>query len=217
MVSDARLLLLPIRSLTSQFKWVTCPDALKRFKRDAERFGMKALQETIPAVTGDNAVVPQQTKDGALFLEEYRFDAKMQNLDGLIKSLANLMQRDDAETALQQQLVIVSNDMFAHLCQHATPVNAHIAIDSDTKTVRNGALWYEETLPPETLLYVGLSAVQARMPKKDKKDTNETLPMPAESILGAVTGLFAQQPWLQVGGNETVGMGWCAVKALGGK
>ncbi|WML91636.1 type III-B CRISPR module RAMP protein Cmr4 [Thiothrix lacustris] len=208
MVSDARLLLLPIRSLTSQFKWVTCPDALKRFKRDAERFGMKALQETIPAVTGDNAVVPQQTKDGALFLEEYRFDAKMQNLDGLIKSLANLMQRDDAETALQQQLVIVSNDMFAHLCQHATPVNAHIAIDSDTKTVRNGALWYEETLPPETLLYVGLSATKARAQNAE---------MPAESILGAVTGLFAQQPWLQVGGNETVGMGWCAIKALGGK
>lgn len=208
MVSDARLLLLPIRSLTSQFKWVTCPDALGRFKRDVARFGMKALQDTIPSVTGNNAVVPQQTKDGALFLEEYRFDAKTQNLDTLITSLANLMQRDDAVTALQQQLVIVSDDMFAHLCQHATPVNAHIAIDSDTKTVRNGALWYEETLPPETLLYVGLSATKARAQNAE---------MPAESILGAITGLFDKQPWLQIGGNETVGMGWCAVKALGGK
>ena len=208
MVSDARLLLLPIRSLTSQFKWVTCPDALGRFKRDVARFGMKALQDTIPSVTGNNAVVPQQTKDGALFLEEYRFDAKTQNLDTLITSLANLMQRDDAVTALQQQLVIVSDDMFAHLCQHATPVNAHIAIDSDTKTVRNGALWYEETLPPETLLYVGLSATKARAQNAE---------MPAESILGAITGLFDKQPWLQVGGNETIGMGWCAVKALGGK
>lgn len=208
MVSDARLLLLPIRSLTSQFKWVTCPDALGRFKRDVARFGMKALQDTLPSVTGNNAVVPQQTKDGALFLEEYRFDAKTQNLDTLITSLASLMQRDDAVTALQQQLVIVSDDMFAHLCQHATPVNAHIAIDSDTKTVRNGALWYEETLPPETLLYVGLSATKARAQNAE---------MPAESILGAITGLFTDKPWLQVGGNETVGMGWCAVKALGGK
>jgi len=208
MVSDARLLLLPIRSLTSQFKWVTCPDALGRFNRDAERFGMKALQESIPSVTGDNAVVPQQTKEGTLFLEEYRFDAKMQNLDGLITALANLMQRDDAETALQQQLVIVGNDMFAHLCQHATPVNAHIAIDSDTKTVLSGALWYEETLPPETLLYVGLSATKTRAKDAEK---------PADSILGAVTALFEKQPWLQVGGNETVGMGWCAVKVLGGK
>lgn len=216
MVSDARLLLLPIRSLTSQFKWVTCPDALKRYQRDAERFGMKATKIEV-SVEGNNAVVPQHTKDGALFLEEYRFDAKTQNLDTLITSLANLMQRDDAVTALQQQLVIVSDDMFAHLCQHATPVNAHIAIDSDTKTVRGGALWYEETLPPETLLYVGLSAVQARMPKKDKQDNSETLPMPADAILQAVTGLFIDKPWLQVGGNETVGMGWCAVKNFGGK
>lgn len=211
MVSDARLLLLPIRSLTSQFKWVTCPDALKRFQRDTERFGVNIAKATIPEVNGNNAVVPTQptqTAAGALFLEEYRFDAASANLDSLITTLANLMQRDDAQTALQQQLVIVSDDMFAHLCQHTTPVNAHIAIKSETKTVKDGALWYEETLPPETLLYVGISAVNARA-----KDAE----MPAASILGAVTGLFDKKPWLQVGGNETVGMGWCAVKNMGGK
>ncbi|MDD5392734.1 MAG: type III-B CRISPR module RAMP protein Cmr4 [Thiothrix sp.] len=208
MVSDARLLLLPIRSLTSQFKWATCPDALKRFQRDADRFGVNTAKVAIPEVNGNNAVVPTQTTAGALFLEEYRFEAKSENVDSLISSLANLIQRDDAQAALQQQLVIVSNDMFAHLCQHATPVNAHIAIDSDTKTVRSGALWYEETLPPETLLYVGISAVNARA-----KDAE----MPASAILGAVTGLFTDKPWLQVGGNETVGMGWCAVKNMGGK
>lgn len=214
MVSDARLLLLPIRSLTSQFKWVTCPDALNRFQRDVNRFGVNTATVAIPAVSGNNAIVPTptivppQTVPLSLFLEEYRFEANSANLDSLINSLANLMQRDDAQAALQQQLVIVSDDMFAHLCQHATPVNAHIAIDSDTKTVRNGALWYEETLPPETLLYVGISAVNARA-----KDAE----MPADSILGAVTGLFTDKPWLQVGGNETVGMGWCAVKIVGGK
>lgn len=206
MVSDARLLLLPIRSLTSQFKWVTCPAILQRFQRDAERFG-KQLTFTTPEVANTNALVPQQTNTGALFLEEYRFTATQQDLSGVIAALAALM-RDGARAELEQQLVIVSNDMFAHLCQHATPVNAHIAIDSDTKTVRSGALWYEETLPPETLLYVGLSAVNARA-----KDAE----MPADSILGAVTGLFAEKPWLQVGGNETVGMGWCAVKNMGGK
>ncbi len=208
MVSDARLLLLPIRSLTSQFKWVTCPDALKRYQRDAERFGM-GVNKIEVNVEGNSAIIPQQTKEGALFLEEYRFDTKTQNLDNLINSLASLMQRDDAVTDLQKQLVIVSNDMFAHLCQHATPVNAHIAIESETKIVRSGALWYEETLPPETLLYVGLSATKARA---------QGVEMLADAILGAVTGLFTDKPWLQVGGNETVGMGWCAVTVLvGGK
>lgn len=211
MVSDARLLLLPIRSLTSQFKWVTCQAALKRFKSDAERFGIN-LTFTIPTVedtaTTTPAVVPQSATDAKLFLEEYRFDATEQDLSEIITALAKLMGTADAEADLQKQLVIVSNNMFAHLCQHATPVNAHIAIDSETKTVRSGALWYEETLPPETLLYVGLSATKARAQGAE---------MPAESILGAVTGLFADKPWLQVGGNETVGMGWCAVKNMGGK
>lgn len=214
MVSDARLLLLPIRSLTSQFKWVTCPAILKRFQNDAERFGVNTGNVTIPEVNENNAVVPTQTiipphtAPISLFLEEYRFEAITANMDSLITSLANLMQRDDARADLQKQLVIVSNDMFAHLCQHATPVNAHIAIESETKTVKGGALWYEETLPPETLLYVGLSAVKARA-----KDAE----MPAKSILEAVTNLFPEkQPWLQIGGNETVGMGWCAVKTLNG-
>lgn len=205
MVSDARLLLLPIRSLTSQFKWVTCPAILQRFQRDAERFELE-VSMNIPTVNNnESALVPTQTAAGALFLEEYRFTATQQDLSAVIAALAALM-RDGAQAELQEQLVIVSNAMFAHLCQHATPVNAHIAIDSATKTVRSGALWYEETLPPETLLYVGISAVNARAKNAE---------MPADSILGAVTGLFADKPWLQVGGNETVGMGWCAVKKMG--
>ncbi|WP_020559174.1 type III-B CRISPR module RAMP protein Cmr4 [Thiofilum flexile] len=218
MVSDARLLLLPIRSLTSQFKWVTCPDALKRYQRDAERFGLTVglLSSVNVEVEGDEALVATKEADGALFLEEYRFNAKSQDLSVAIKSIAQLMQRDDAEEVLQNQLVIVSNDMFAHLCQHATPVNAHIAIESETKTVKDGALWYEETLPPETLLYVGLSANPVRKPKGDKIK----VPLPQDEsgkwVLESITNLFRDRPWLQIGGNETVGMGWCAVKVLQG-
>lgn len=210
MVSDARLLLLPIRSLTSQFKWVTCPAILKRFQNDAERFGNK-LEITASLLTDlDNTSALVATKEsvGNLFLEEYRFDAKDRDLNTVITAIAKLMRDETATETLKKQLVIISNDMFAHLCQHATPVNAHIAIESETKTVKGGALWYEETLPPETLLYVGLSAVKARA-----KDAE----MPAKSILEAVTNLFPEkQPWLQIGGNETVGMGWCAVKTLNG-
>ncbi|MDQ5770591.1 type III-B CRISPR module RAMP protein Cmr4 [Thiothrix subterranea] len=216
MVSDARLLLLPIRSLTSQFKWVTCPAVLQRYQNDAERFGQKTeFGDITEKLTESKALISMQAKAGNLFLEEYRFTATQYDLGKIIIALAKLMGTADAETALQEQLVIVSNDMFAHLCQHATPVNAHIAIDSETKTVRSGALWYEETLPPETLLYVGLSAASVRKPKTEKGDLPKD--ESAQWVLNAVTGLFTNKPWLQVGGNETVGMGWCAVKALGGK
>jgi len=35
-VTDARILLLPVRSLTGHFKWVTCSAVLKRLKRDLQ-------------------------------------------------------------------------------------------------------------------------------------------------------------------------------------
>lgn len=208
MVSDARLVLLPIRSLTSQFKWVTSPYALQRLADDLARFST-GLSFKLPSdVLTENQAWTAQKQPEDLFLEEYRFKTTVQDdLSTVIKVLAKLMKRKTGvEEQLKQQLVVVSDDMFSHLVQHTTPVNAHIAIESDTKVVKGGALWYEETLPPESLLYVGLAANKAR--KQDSKLAT------ADDVLGTVTELFTKKPWLQVGGNETVGMGWCAVSTL---
>ena len=202
MISDARLILFPVRSLTSQFKWVTCPSALQRLQQDMQRFGFAPKTiETLSLKAGDKAIA-HQVMSQSLFLEEYRFNLTQEPLDNTLSLLADLMPTENAKDLLKQQLVIVSNDSFTHLVQHATPVNAHIAIDSATKTVKQGALWYEETLPPETLLYVGLSAA-------DDRDGGV---MKAVNVLNSVVGLFAEKPWLQIGGNETVGMGWCSVR-----
>ena len=209
-VMDARLLLLPVRSLTSQFRWVTCVNALKRYGRDAQRLGMAVDAITLTEPAAEQAYVHGGQTE--LFLEEYRYtcEAKGAELDAIIRLLAGLMQRDGAAGELQKQLVIVSDDDFSFLVQHATPVNAHIAIESETKTVRGGALWYEETLPPETLLYVGMNAFKGRTNPSNK----QAEPLAARDILHTVTSMFAPHHWLQLGGNETVGMGWCAVKVL---
>lgn len=206
-VSDARLLLLPVRSLTSQFKWVTCPSALKRFKQDCKRFGFAiTLPDRFPFDDkNDSQALIASSDKNDIFLEEYRFKPKQTNLSTVIDALLQLLNEVD-QTSLEQQLVIINDDNFTHMAQHVTPVNAHIALDADTKIVKPGALWYEETLPPESLLYFGVSAVDARIKKQDDKPT-----MNAEQILGAMTNLFEKQAWLQLGGNETVGMGWCAV------
>lgn len=215
-VMDARLLLLPVRSLTSRFCWVTSIGALKRYVRDAQRFNIPAEAITLPEPKTENAYV--YAEDRELFLEEYRYHckAKGDELDAVIRLLTSLMQHEDAEEALQKQLVIVNDDDFTFLVQHATPVNAHIALDSSTKTVLGGALWYEETLPPETLLYVGLNANKGRTRgKQEKEQDSQAEPLPAESVLQTVTDMFGgDHYWLQIGGNETVGMGWCAVKAV---
>lgn len=204
-VGDARLLLLPVRSLTTAFKWVTCPEALGRLKRDAARLGLAGMFPLdIPAVAGTTAKVAQG--EGHLYLEEYRFTQEIDSgIAELAKLLAQLIHRENARAELAQRLVVVSDDIFSHLSTAATPVNAHIALEADTKTVTDGALWYEETLPPETLLYAPLIAVKARRP---------TSSLDAAAVLKQITDLFEARPWLQLGGNETVGMGWCAVTVL---
>jgi CRISPR-associated protein Cmr4 len=196
-----------VRSLSSQFKWVTCPAALERLNLDRQRFGFNKISLDALSLSKMQAIThstqPSSSTE-SLYLEEYRFNSKGQDLDKVLQLLKPLLSSDYTQTQLDQQLVIVSNDDFSYLVQHATPVNAHIAIESETKTVRTGALWYEETLPPETVLYVGITAVNAR--------SSDCLPeWQARKVLSVLLDIFEAYPWLQIGGNATVGMGWCAI------
>lgn len=204
LVGDARLLLLPVRSLTSHFKWITCPAVLQRFKRDAERMEIK-MDFDVPEMSGDMQALAMTTteKTEDVFLEEYRFGVQQHDLSKIIHALASVSGVADFDKALEKQLLILSDDDFSYLAKHAVPVTPHIAINSETKAVKTGALWYEETLPPETLLYVCLAANDAR-----KKDSV----LSADAVLQTVQEMFATKPYLQLGGNETVGMGWCKVK-----
>ena len=212
LVGDARLLLLPVRSLTSHFKWITCPAALQRYKRDAQRMG-KSVTFDVPEIQGDMQAVAMNA--GEVFLEEYRFAAEQQDLTELIRALAELSDVAGFAESLAKQLLILSDDDFSYLVKHAVPVTPHIALDSETKSVIGGALWYEETLPPDTMLYVCLAANAARKKEDNssadaarKKDSS----LSADAVLQAVRDMFSTRPYLQIGGNETVGMGWCSVK-----
>ncbi len=202
-VGDARLLLLPVRSLTGHFKWVTCPSLLRRVAADARRLDIPGAVPVEGPINDDEAITPEQ--EGSLFLEEFHFTAKKQDLTGLLDWLARFVDADFKDR-LAKQLVIVSDNIFAHMAQFATSVTPHVAIDNVRKTVKSGALWYEETLSPETVLYVTLAASDSR---RDAKAYN------AEKILASVLSLFpTNKPYLQLGGNETVGMGWCRVNQV---
>lgn len=202
LVGDARLLLLPVRSLNSHFKWVTCPAILERLQRDGQRLGLN-VDFPLPHQPNKEKALLLETDGSALFLEEYRFSTEKAELTNLIQTLSSLS--GIAEPALKAQLVVVHNDQFNYLSRYATAVAAHIAIDNERKTVKPGALWYEETLPPETVLYCAVSAYRSR---------DEKTSLTADAILNSITqDLLGQSPYLQLGGNETVGMGWCKVTA----
>ena len=201
LVGDATLLALPVRSLQSSFKWVTCPQAITRFARTAKRLGLELKLPTITQPAPDKAL---GQGDAKLFLEEFRFEQSPDAcIEVLAKALVPLSGGALDEATLVPRLVVVHDDIFSFLARNATSVQPHIAIDSTTKTVKDGALWFEETLPPETLLYVPLTATASR--RKGGELTAAQVLAQFEQLLPA------GKNWLQLGGNETTGMGWCRV------
>ena len=187
LVSDARLLLLPVRSLQSAYKWLTCPHLLERFQRDRQRAGEPGPGLPLPPVSRDRYL---GADDGLLFLEERQFQRQGELPMNLVATLEPLIQHAETKKRLPSQLVVLNDDDFAWFARYGLAVRARNVLDEKRKTSRN--LWYEEAIPPDTLFYALLA---------------ERLP----NAIEPVNGLFADRPYLQVGGNETVGMGWFAV------
>jgi CRISPR-associated protein Cmr4 len=199
--TDARLLAFPVRSLKGVFAWVTCPEALTRLQRDLKLTGSAAppnppQPDAQTALTAANSPLRQ---GNGLVLEEFAFEA----VDGAT-SIADWIAQHASEDAPMQQrmrerLAVVDDDAFSHFARHATEVTARIALDYETKTVREGALFYEEFLPPETLLYSVVLADRSRSKTK----------MTASEVLDALAGLGLRT--VQVGAGETIGKGLCAL------
>ncbi|CAB5504076.1 CRISPR-associated RAMP Cmr4, partial [Bathymodiolus thermophilus thioautotrophic gill symbiont] len=180
LISDLRLLLLPVRSLSSAYKWVTCPHILERLKRDLKRAD-KSCNFT--------AEVTYETADSGttLFLEELSFKATGKEIDDnlteILKNLCDLVKGDsDAE-----EVIIVSNDDFHWFARNALSIQARNTLN-DNKSSEN--LWYEENLPPDTIMYCLLG--DRNTEKQAVKD---------------IVKKISKDKYLQTGGNETVGMG----------
>lgn len=212
-VTDARLLAFPVRSLRGVFAWVTCPAALDRFKRDAELAKVDtAGWPALPAVPEKfKALVPADcpcllANPAAVILEEFQFDHIPGDPAPLAKAIAAAVFPDTpaykgTRERFAKALVVLNDDDFTYFARYATEVMARIKLDYETKTVAGGALFYQEFLPTETVMY----AVVLVNPARGRHGS--------ESAAGLLTRLAGWVPEvLQVGGEESVGKGYCGVR-----
>src|SRR5712692_1753136 len=215
-VGDARILLFPVRSLTGVFAYTTSHDVLNRFMRDTNRGG-KGLDWTIPEAKEHTALVTGKsniTAGKAVVLEEFSFaedKSASAEVDNIARWIANNALPHTEEykywrNKVQDSLVILPEDDFRDFVVNATEIITRISIDRTTKTAAGTALWTEEHLPSDTLLYVPIYATQAR---KMKKENGKEVPeMSADEILQkAATLEKSQNGYIQLGGDETVGRG----------
>ncbi|MCL6445451.1 MAG: type III-B CRISPR module RAMP protein Cmr4 [Alicyclobacillus sp.] len=201
--TDARLVTLPIRSLYGTFAYVTCPLILQRLRRDMELLGFDVSNLEVPSVqvqegvTGSASIV---ARNGTAFLEEYNIRVQGQaSMEPWIRWVADAVFREDPawETLFRERFVVVSDELFQFFCEYGTDVSAHIRICDTTGTVQEGALWYEESLPPETIL-CGVCWLD---PWRDQEATAY-----AERVM--LTG----ERVVQIGGKATTGKGQCRVR-----
>ena len=210
--TDARLLAFPVRSLRGVFAWTTCRAVLARFGRDAKLLaGYGNPPPEPPEVLRGKALCPQETDllidtddSRQLLLEEFEFRQSAHD-GGVAEWLASQAVADTATAArLRRNLVVLNDDDFTHFARHATEVVARIGLDYQTKTALGKALFYEEFLPPETLFYSVVLATDSRSKKVDRNAAGmlELLRRNAPNVL-------------QVGADQTIGKGLCAIKLIG--
>ncbi len=208
-LADARLLLLPVRSLAGTFAWVTSPYLLRRLLRDAA--GVVADNPPQPPETGavTDATVGCLVAKGAkimhdknkVYLEELDLTATVNDTVGQwAEWLGVRLWPDDPawQKMLKERLCVVPDDLMNFLAATATETIARVRMERDRKTVVDGGLWYEEALPTESVLTGLAIATPVRATKLSEADVFTTL--------SALT-----KDALQLGGKATVGRGLCRV------
>jgi CRISPR-associated protein Cmr4 len=192
------VLAFPVRSAKGMFAWLTCPLVLRRFKRETGK-GFD-----VPEVNDESAYAFDALKlNGQVVLEEYNFNATDEPAAGVVEALQQLMPDDPVWNGIEKQLVIVSDEIFQHFCEYACEVVTRIKVDDETGTVASRALFNQEQVPSETLFY---TVVMAQDEKKKDGGTRK-----AAEALEALKEKLESEEWLQVGGDATIGLGFCTV------
>lgn len=191
LIGDARLLLLPVRSLTGTYRWITCPHLLERYRRDRRRAGHPVEGALPPSPSSGGAF---GSKSGKILLEEREFTLAETNLTSLVESIGAIVPDEGAKSRLTERIVILQDDDFAWFARYGLPVQARNVLEAGTKKSTN--LWFEEALPMDTVMYTMIGA-------RDDTALEEFKRFVAEAM-----------SYLQVGGNETVGQGWFSVASL---
>lgn len=202
-ICDAQLLVLPVRCLAGIVCYVTAPFILNRYKRDLSRAGVETPNipdklvetEAIATTNSDNII------EDKLVLEDIDLRARTGSnaeVDEWAKHVAGKIHSGDKESQADfvKRFALIPDSIMDFLSTHATEIRTRIAVDPDKGTVRKGALWYEENLPAESVMW-GVYAISDSNKPNDKGSESDL----NEAFSTDLNGL------LQLGGMAGVGRG----------
>lgn len=224
--TDARLLLFPVKSMKGVFAWITCPYVLERFKNELKLTGQSLkskdeeqikLPNTNSIIQGSNIVLGSK-----VVLEEYTFTVMpSEDLKTLAEWLAKSIfpqpqnRGNDSYSfwreKMKKDVVVLSDDDFRDFVNLATEVITRIKIDPKTGTVQEGALFSEEYLPQESVLYSLALATPIFVKNDEAKGIFKQDGKKEEELVLDFFKLGLPEI-IQIGGNATIGKGIVRIK-----
>jgi CRISPR-associated protein Cmr4 len=197
--TDARLLFFPVKSVKGVFAYATCPLILEKFLKEMNL----AKIQNIPKLPFENTITDSSKiliNNDTIVLEEYSFKVKKDpTSSAFARWISELLFTSESmkfwKEKLITDLVVLSNDDFKDMVNLFTEVITRIKIDNNTGTVEKGALFTEEFLPQESILYSLVMASDEF--KKGGKQANEMIEIFKKDL----------SPVFQLGGNATLGKG----------
>ncbi|EKF9423719.1 type III-B CRISPR module RAMP protein Cmr4 [Vibrio cholerae] len=194
-ITDAHLLLLPVRTVYGILAYATCPFILQRYKKD------RKLDLTVPTPADEQALHPKGNpnhQDNLMVLED--LDLKAQECDHTQQWAEYIAQKLYAKDSaylsdMSKRIIVLPDTVFSFLAETATEIRTRIRINQETGVVDNGALWTEESLPAESVLW-GVYSLDA--PRLNDKNGDKRL---------MFNDIINNKPVLQMGGNMGTGNG----------
>lgn len=205
--SDAKILAFPVASGSGIFAYVTCPLALERMFQECAALGLEVPRiSELEQLTEEEAWIPHDNHSvltspagratGRVILDQFEFTAvRKEEVTLFAKWLDEVLWAvDQASPWIAQRLCMVSNEAFQYFATMCCEVVPRIRLQEDSKTTEEGALWQEEYIPAEAILYGTLWGDQVY-----RTNVNVTTKELLQKMLGVHT--------VQIGGNVSVGKG----------
>ncbi|WP_419783955.1 type III-B CRISPR module RAMP protein Cmr4 [Maridesulfovibrio sp.] len=221
-IEDGLLVALPVRSYFGTFGYLASPYTLQQLKKALVRSGVREGLPALPAVSGinleENSYRVLLTKDslleqsGNVLLEEMDLTVGNGSADDWAACIAEYFcESDEEKEVFIKRFAVVDDNVLNFLCDTALPVDARISIDDETGTVKKGALWYEESVPPEALFMSVAGMDRSYRNGKDVKSHSDTELF--EVFIGSES---VKELYVQMGGKATTGKGFVAVRISSG-
>jgi CRISPR-associated protein Cmr4 len=221
---DGRLLLFPVRSLVGTFAYCTSALALGRLRRDVDLTAADVGWQAPPSPPDGKAWVPPGSRivvADKVVLED--FDLAAEERADLAVAGQWIAEHALPVTEvfghfrdrIRSHLVVLGEELFAHLTRLATVVEPHVKINDDTGTAAGQAFFYAEHMPPDSVMWSLLGLARPHARTEDRAEIERLGLTAAGGVARYLRGELDGRP-VQVGAEASTGRGLVHLRFAGG-